>query len=146
MKRKRLTVMLLLLSLSLFGCVGPLVQTDTPIVRSMGAFNAPGQYGVEFYADVTGGQEPVLYRWEIDGGALYGQEVIYHYNTNGDYAVTVTATDAIGRTATESIDLKVYPNEVVCYWNAAGAGTTFPDGCWECTFEGWGVQLPQEGE
>ena len=146
MKRKRLTVMLLLLSLSLFGCIGPLTQTEPPVVSVLIAVNAPGQYGVEFGAYVVGGQEPISYRWEIDGGALYGQEVIYQYNTNGDYTATMTATDAVGRTATDSITLKVYPNEVVCYWNAAGSGTTFPGGCWSCTFEGWGMQLPQEGE
>ena len=146
MKQKRLVIMLLLLSLNLVGCIGPFTQTDPPVVGSLIAVNASGQYGVELSAYVVGGQEPISYLWGIDGGALYGQEVIYQYSTNGDYTATMTATDAVGRTAAGSIDLKVYPNEVVCYWNAAGSGTTFPSGCWECTFEGWGMQLSQEGE
>ena len=145
---KRLLLLITILLLSLAGCVGPTITSAPPTIRSLAAVNAPGQYGVEFYADISGGQPPVSYQWVVgdSSGVLYGSNPTYQYNTNGDYEATVTATDSLGRSASESIELKVYPNEVICFWDTRGGGDTFPGGCWTCTFEDWGMVLPSAEE
>ena len=112
---------------------------ETPgIIHGVAAFNADGPYGVEFAAY----GDDLSCSWDVgDGSIVSGKTAIYQYNGPGEYDVTMTATDALGNQSILVLDVVVYANEIVCYWEE-GAGTTFPDGCWACTYEDWTRVIP----
>jgi PKD repeat protein len=64
----------------------------------------------EFEADITGGTEPYTIGWNLgDGpeGPADGETVLLTFNEPGTYNVAVTATDSVGQTASDSIEITV---------------------------------------
>jgi hypothetical protein len=69
---------------------------------------APATFELE--ADITGGTEPYTISWDLgDGreGPADGETVLLTFNEAGMYNVAVTATDSVGQTASDSIEITV---------------------------------------
>ena len=62
----------------------------------------------QFTANATG--RDVTYTWDFgDGSSGYGPLVSHTYQSNGNFTVTVKATDAINQTSTDTISVRVIP-------------------------------------
>ncbi|OGO13573.1 MAG: hypothetical protein A2Y93_17490 [Chloroflexi bacterium RBG_13_68_17] len=75
-----------------------------------------GEARAEFAAGVEGGTEPYTYAWDMDGDAmadaeLAGPTASSLYTQAGDFWVAVQVTDAIGCTATETLEVVVIDPE-----------------------------------
>jgi PKD repeat protein len=63
-----------------------------------------------FEADATGGTEPYTYGWDFgDGQQATGRTVSHTYENPGTYNATLTVTDAIGQTASDTTQATVQP-------------------------------------
>ncbi|MEK6911479.1 MAG: PKD domain-containing protein, partial [Candidatus Thermoplasmatota archaeon] len=61
-----------------------------------------------FSATIMGGVRPDSYAWDFgDGGTSTEVSTIHRYDKAGTYIVTVTTTDALGRTATDTETISV---------------------------------------
>jgi hypothetical protein len=123
--KTKLTAALIALIL-LTGCT-QFVNTAPPIITGFAGWNELGEYAVEFHATVRGGQEPMSYIWTTgDGGVLHGNpSPTYHYNQDGEYDVTVTVTDALGRQATYGT-LVIIDRNRVCWWEGRDLLCDYP--------------------
>jgi hypothetical protein len=63
----------------------------------------------EFEANVTGGTEPYTYSWDFGDGSEGSQQqtVVHTFNEAGIYTVTLTAADANGQQATDTLEITV---------------------------------------
>ena len=115
------TILLLLLSLSLAGCLGP----TEPLTIISSAWYTPGLYAAMLETIIEGGREPITVTWDTGDGHtvkavgrpnIYRPdstvfEVVYEYPERGEYTATCTATDARGQTLTEKITFLVWMEE-----------------------------------
>lgn len=63
---------------------------------------------VNFTVAVTGGESPYSYAWNLgDGNTSTQQSPQQSYSRPGNYTVTVSVTDAAGKTVTKSVNIKV---------------------------------------
>jgi PKD repeat protein len=68
---------------------------------------------VEFAADGTGGDPPLTYAWDFEGGAAASPLQApgpVTFSSSGSFTATVTVTDADGDRATESVEVTVAPD------------------------------------
>lgn len=65
---------------------------------------------VTFHANVTRGFSPTVGAWAFgDGGTSSSLSVSHMFAAPGDYTVTFTATDSLGRVGAASVSVTVYP-------------------------------------
>ncbi len=67
-----------------------------------------------FTADVSGGASPFMYEWKIyyGGSVIYKgsfMDISYNFTKVGNYAITLTVLDSLGRNASTSFNLTVNP-------------------------------------
>ncbi len=63
---------------------------------------------IQFTANATGGVSPYSYSWNFgDGTSDTGNPVTHSYSAAGYYTVTVTVTDSIGETASDSVTINI---------------------------------------
>jgi len=87
---------------SLLGEASGIVSIDGPVVTLDSTPSPPlltidgGEASIVFTAEVSGGQEPYLYSWSLDGSDLpdTGLSATYTYKAGGNYKTAVTVTDS----------------------------------------------------
>ena len=94
-----------------------IVKNDPPEIV---AFNVPrkgeAKKAMTFSAAAVDGEQPLLtYEWDMgDGKILTGKSVEYTYRSKAKYTVTLTVTDEMGASASQSAVVKVF-NERIYY-------------------------------
>jgi len=83
-------------------------ELATPAIPATATLGVPVPFSVEAPFDIW--SPPVSTSWTFgDGGGSSGPSVTHTYAVPGTYAVTVTATDALGNTASHSARITVVP-------------------------------------
>jgi len=95
---------------SVSSSVSVLVRPSAPQVSMLASLQSGvAPLTISFSATITGGVRPDSYAWDFGDGRTSTEESPSHrYDTTGTYIVTVTTTDALGRTTTdtETIDVQ----------------------------------------
>src|SRR5207245_11772567 len=86
---------------------------------------------VTFTGTASGGTSPYSYSWNLAGTSKTGNTVSQSF-TNGTYTISVTVTDATGKTATSSQSLTILPA-------STGSGSV-------PTLVGWGAVRMDESQ
>ncbi len=91
---------------------------------------------VEFFTEVTGGTEPYIYAWDLDGDGTFddgetGEGATSDYTEVGKYYPLVLVTDSCSFTASDTMPVVVADPEDACHPMAQkiadGVNTIFPD-------------------
>ena len=95
---------------SVSSSVSVLVRPSAPQVSMLASLQSGvAPLTISFSATIIGGVRPDSYAWDFgDGGTSTEESPSHRYDTTGTYIVTVTTTDALGRTTTdtETIDVQ----------------------------------------
>lgn len=104
---------------SVSSSVSVLVRPSAPQVSMLASLQSGvAPLTISFSATITGGVRPDSYAWDFgDGGTSTEESPTHRYDRAGTYIVTVTTTDALGRTATdtETIDVQAPPAGVFSF-------------------------------
>jgi PKD domain len=97
--------------------IGPSVTLTSDIFPPILTLEA-GQASLTFQAEVTGGESPFSYSWDLDGdGAMdagsdsSSSTATFTYTGPGTYLATVTVTDNCGLTATDTLTVVVFDTD-----------------------------------
>jgi PKD repeat protein len=102
---------------ALHGLVAPAVPEDV-LTAEIDSSDTEGPVPAtfEFEADITGGTEPYIIRWDLDddGIAESNEEtVVITFNEAGTYDGVLTVTDSKGQTASDTVEITVEEGEEV---------------------------------
>ncbi|MEK6838373.1 MAG: PKD domain-containing protein, partial [Candidatus Thermoplasmatota archaeon] len=94
---------------SVSSSVSVLVRPSEPQVSMLASLQSGvAPLTISFSATIMGGVRPDSYAWDFgDGGTSTEVSTIHRYDKAGTYIVTVTTTDALGRTATDTETISV---------------------------------------
>ena len=73
----------------------------------------------EFYGVPNGGTAPYVFSWSNNSGGTgwaddFSTYSRYYFGAYGEFVLTFTVTDALGRTATATKTVRTYPNAPMC--------------------------------
>jgi PKD repeat protein len=82
--------------------------------NDLGGYETIVNEEIQLYGIASGGTQPYTYEWDLgDGTTVNEQNPVHVYSTKGVYTATLTVTDSVGATASDTAEVVVYSNDEI---------------------------------